>query len=69
MPSFSPLYTYDLTATQVDLIIYTLNKVELNSIEDDERCKIIKALENNKRLSPNYDPLSEWISDEPICDI
>ena len=68
MPAFSPLYSYDLTANQVDLIIYCLNNVTLNDIEDDERRKVIQALQNNKRLSTNYDPLSEWI-DDPICDI
>lgn len=69
MPAYSPLYNFDLTGIQADLIIYCLNNVELNDIEDDERRKIVDTLSSAKRsFSPNYDPLSEWI-DDPICDI
>ena len=70
MPAYSPLYNFDLTGIQADLIIYALNNIELNDIEDDERRKIVDTLSTSKRsFSPRYDPLSEWIDDDPICDI
>lgn len=69
MPAFSPLYQFDLTGIQVDLIIYALNNAGLTDVEDDERRKIIDTLQSSNRVfSPRYDPLSEY-DDDPICDI
>jgi len=43
MPAFSPMGKYNLTSTQVDLILYALSNVELTPLEDDERRKIIDS--------------------------
>lgn len=66
MPSFSPMGDYSLTSTQVDLILYALNSVELSTTEDNERRKIFEALDRN-----NYVP-GPFIEESPynsLCDI
>lgn len=46
MPSFSRQREYTLTDTQVDLILYCLTEAELSSLEDNERRKIVEALDS-----------------------
>ena len=44
MPAFSPKGQYTLTSTQIDLIIYALNRLEDITVEEDnERGKIMKS--------------------------
>jgi len=59
MPAFSPMGRYNLTITQVDLILYALGKVELTPTEDNERRKIINEF-YTYRLDPSpYNPAED----------
>ena len=65
MPAFSPMGEFKLTSTQIDLIVYALENVELTPIEDDERRKIFHALDRTTfipgpfKAQPPYDNLCD----------
>ena len=67
MPQYSPMGQYNLTSTQVDLIVYALYNVELTDSEDNERRKIFKALQSSildpSPYNPDEDPYAHY------CDI
>jgi hypothetical protein len=66
MPAFTPKGGYNLTITQVDLILYALNAIEMNDAEDNERRKIAEEFYNaSDNTEPNYneDPYANY------CDI
>ena len=66
MPAFTPRGGYNLTITQVDLILYALNAIEMNDAEDNERRKIAAEFYNaSDNTEPNYteDPYANY------CDI
>ena len=66
MPAYSPKGTYELTSTQVDLILYCLEFTSNLTIgEDNERRKIVDEL-------TSFSPLPYNASDDPYeayCDI
>lgn len=66
MPAFSPKGTYQLTSTQVDLILYCLEYASNLTVEEDnERRRISEVLETTAPLpyNPKEDPY------EAYCDI
>ena len=65
MPAFSSMGNYNLTQTQIDLILYALNKVEMSTLEDNERRKIIDTLQGSEPYpyNPEEDPYANY------CDI
>ena len=66
MPAFSPMGEYNLTSTQIDLIVYALNSVELSPIEDDERRKIFQALDCTTYIPG---PFKQQEPYDNLCDI
>ncbi len=67
MPAFSPMGQYNLTITQIDLILYALNQVEMTPEEDNERRKIAEEFYCSK-LDPNpYHPEEDPYAN--YCDI
>lgn len=67
MPAYSSKSSYELTAIQVDLIIYALQNLETCSItEDDEKRKVIEAL-NSYDYIPG--PFTELPPYDNLCDI
>ena len=68
MPAFSPKNSYELTSTQVDLILYCLEySTGLTIDEDNERRKIYNALESGSSLPGQYNPEEDPY--ENLCDI
>ena len=66
MPAFSHMSEYKLTATQVDLIVYALNNIELTPLEDDERRKVFQALERTTYVPGPFKPQPPY---DNLCDI
>lgn len=66
MPAFSPMGEFRLTSTQIDLIVYALENVELTPIEDDERRKVFQALDRTTYVPGPFVPSAPY--DTP-CDI
>ncbi len=67
MPAFTPKGGYNLTMTQVDLILYALNAIEMTDAEDNERRKIAEEF-----YCANLDPLPYSPYEDPYanyCDI
>ena len=63
MPAFTPRQMYQLSSTQVDLILYSLQRMEksMTITEQDESRKIIEEL-NNSFISTDpypHDPEDE----------
>ena len=56
MPSFTPRQTYQLTSTQVDLIIYSLQYMEkvMTHSEQDEASKITEELNSSFASTDPY---------------
>ena len=56
MPSFAPRQTYQLTSTQVDLILYTLQQMEsrMTNTEQDESRKIVEEFESSFTSTDPY---------------
>ena len=66
MPAFSPMCEFKLTSTQIDLIVYALNNVELSPIEDDERRKVFQALDRTTYIPG---PFTNQARYNNLCDI
>lgn len=66
MPAFSPMGEFKLTSTQIDLIVYALENVELTPIEDDERRKIFHALDRTTFIPGPFKPQAPY---DNLCDI
>ena len=66
MPAFSPMGEFKLTSTQIDLIVYALNNVELSPIEDDERRKVFQALDRTTYVPGPFTPPAPY---DNLCDI
>lgn len=66
MPSFSPMGKYQLTSTQVDLILHCLEYTQdLTTEEDNERRRIVEVL-NTFTALPSVSPEDPYAN---ICDI
>jgi len=63
MPAFTPMSGYNLTPIQIDLILYALNQVELNDVEDNERRKIADVFYTAEPTNYSEDPYANY------CDI
>ena len=67
MPSFSPMGRYNLTVTQVDLILYALKNIELTPEEDNERRKIVEEFYTYRLDPQTYNPEEDPYAN--YCDI
>jgi hypothetical protein len=67
MPSFTPMGNYNLTITQIDLILYALNQVEMNQEEDNERRKIAEVF-YTASVEPNNYPPDPYLEHYYTCD-
>ena len=67
MPAFSPKSSYELTSTQVDLILYALQNLDVcNRAEDDEKRKIIETLQSFTYIPG---PFKHQAPYDNLCDI
>lgn len=56
MPAYSHKRSYDLTDTEVDLILYCLESTSnLTTEEDNSRRRIVETLQEGNLVSANFD--------------